>query len=87
MVRVSKRSQNSTHKRAKNRYATSVSRPDIVVFSTGIGSNVELDIALAHQWSSDIFPMSATMEGAAAAEGKTGSCLATRKKNILVRCL
>ena len=34
---------------------------------SGIGSNVELDIALAHPWSLDIFPTSATMEGAAAA--------------------
>ena len=65
MVRVSKRSQNSTQKEPKDRYATSDSRPDIVVFDTGIGSNVDLDIELAHPWSSDIFPTSATMEGAA----------------------
>ena len=86
MVRVSKRSQNSTQKEPKDRYATSDSRPDIVVFDTGIGSNVELDIALAHPWSSDIFPMSATMERAATAR-RTGSWLAMRKKNILVGCL
>ena len=54
-------------KESKDRYATSDSRPDIVVFDTGIGSNVELDIALTHPWSSDIFPTSATMEVAAAA--------------------
>ena len=67
MVRVSKRSQNSTQKEPRDRYATSDSLPDIVVFYTGIGSNVELDIALAHLWSSDIFPTSATMEGTATA--------------------
>ena len=67
MVRVSKRSQNLTQKEPKDRYATSDSRPDIVVFDTGIGSNVELDIALAHPWSSNIFPTSDTMEVAAAA--------------------
>ena len=57
----------NTQKEPKDRYAISDSRPDIVVFDTGIGSNVELDIALAHPWSSDIFPTSATMERAAAA--------------------
>ena len=35
-------------KELKHRYATSDSRPDIVVFDTDIGSNVEFDIALAH---------------------------------------
>ena len=54
-------------KEPKDRYATSDSRPDIAVFDTGIGYNIELDIALAHAWSLDIFPTSATMEGAAAA--------------------
>ena len=54
-------------KKPKARYATSDSRPDIAVFDTGCCSNVELDIALAHPWSSDIFPTSVTMARAAAA--------------------
>ena len=53
-------------KEPTGRYSTSESRPDISVFDTGAGSNVELDIALAHPWSSDIFPPSATIDGAAA---------------------
>ena len=36
-------------KEPKDRYATSDSRPDIVVFDTGVGSNFELDISLAHR--------------------------------------
>ena len=78
MVRVCKRSQNSTQE-PKDRYATSDRRPDIVVFDTGIGSNVELDISLAHSWSSDIFPTSATIEGAAAAR-REGRKLARYEK-------
>ena len=35
------------------------------MFDTGAGSNVELDIALAHPWSADIFLLSATIDGAA----------------------
>ena len=53
-------------KESKDRYSTSDSRPDISVFDTGAGSNVELDIAMAHPRSSDIFPTSATTDGAAA---------------------
>ena len=55
-------------KEPRDRYSTSDSRPDIIVFDTGAGSNVELDVALAHPWSSDIFPTSATTDtdGAAA---------------------
>ena len=87
MVRVSKRSQNSTQKEPKDRYATSNSLPDIVVSDTGIGSNVELDIALAHSWSLDIFPMSATMERAAAARREDRKLARYEKENILVGCL
>ena len=50
-------------KESKDRYATTGRRP---VFNTGVGSNVELDISLTHPWSSDIFPTSATTDGAAA---------------------
>ena len=57
-------------KEPKDRYATSDSRPDIAVFDTGIGTNLELVRALAHPWSLNILPTSATMEGAAAARRK-----------------
>ncbi len=36
------------------------------VFDTGAGSNLELNIVLAHSWSSDIFSLSPTIDGAAA---------------------
>ena len=53
-------------KEPKDRYSTSDSRPDISVFDTGAGSNEELNIAMAHPWSSNIFPTSTTTDGAAA---------------------
>ena len=74
-------------KEPKDRYATSDSCPDIVVFDTGIGSNVELDIALAHPWSSDIFPTSATMKRAAAARREDRKLARYKTKNTLVGCL
>ena len=79
--------KNQHKKEPKDKYATSDSRPDIAAFDTGIDSNVELDIALAHPWSSNIFPTSATMKGTVAARREDRSCLAMRKKNILVDCL
>ena len=36
------------------------------IFDSDIGNNVDLDISLAHPWSSDIFPSSAGVSGAAA---------------------
>ena len=50
----------------RSRYTTSDNRPDIVFFNLDIGNNVDLDISLAHPWSSDIFPSSAGVSGAAA---------------------
>ena len=41
-------------------------RPDLVVFESASRDNVELDIALAHPWSSDTFPKSAEIYGAPA---------------------
>ena len=37
-----------------------------MAFETDKGSNVDLDIALANPWSSDIFPRSSESDGAAA---------------------
>ena len=37
-------------------FSNSNERQDITLFNFGSGSNVELDIAMAHPWSSDIFP-------------------------------
>ena len=53
-------------KEPTGRNSTSESRPDISVFDTEAGSIVELDIALAYPRSSNIFPLSATIDGAAA---------------------
>ena len=50
----------------RSRYTTTDNRPDIVFFDSDIGNNVDLDISLAHPWSSDIFPSSAGVNGAAA---------------------
>ena len=36
------------------------------IFYADIGNNIDLDISLAHPWSSDIFPLSAGVSGAAA---------------------
>ena len=43
----------------RNRYTTTDNRPDIVFFNFDTGYNIDLDISLAHPWSSDIFPTSA----------------------------
>ena len=50
----------------RSRYTTTDNRPDIVFFDSDIGNNVDLDISLAHPWSSDIFPSSAGVSGVAA---------------------
>ena len=58
---------NIPHRREpQHRYMTSENRPDIVVFDSQRGANIELDVALAHPWSSDIFPKSSDVDGAAA---------------------
>ena len=53
-------------KEPRHRYSNSNDRPDIVAFDPDKGCNVDLDIALAHPWSSDIFPRSSESDGAAA---------------------
>ena len=49
-----------------HRYITSDNRPDITVFDFGSGSNTDLDVSLAHPWSSEVIFSSASTEGAAA---------------------
>ena len=41
-------------------YTHSNNRPDILVYESKTGSNVELDVALAHPWASDMLPRAAT---------------------------
>ena len=53
-------------KEPHNRFTNTDDRPDITCFNCGSGSSVELDVAMAHPWSSDIFPTSAITDGAAA---------------------
>ena len=55
-----------TTEEPRHRYSNSNDRPDIVAFDPNKGCNVDLDIALAHPWSSDIFPRSSETDGAAA---------------------
>ena len=50
----------------RNRYTTTDNRPDIIFFDSDTGYNIDLDISLAHPWSSDIFPTSAGVDRAAA---------------------
>ena len=50
----------------RNRYTTTDNRPDIVFFDSDTGYIIDLDISLAHPWSSNIFPTSAGVDGAAA---------------------
>ena len=47
-------------------HSSSDCRPDLVMFESASGANVKLDIALAHPWSSDTFPKSVEIDGAAA---------------------
>ena len=50
------RELNVHHRREpQHRYLNSNDRPDIVASDPDKGCNVDLDIALAHSWSSDIF--------------------------------
>ena len=50
----------------RHHYITSDNRPDITVFDFGSGSNTDLDVSLAHPWSSEVIFSSASTEGAAA---------------------
>ena len=53
-------------KEPRQRYRDSDDRPDIAVFESGLACNCDLDIAMAHPWSSDVFPQSGMKEGVAA---------------------
>jgi hypothetical protein len=53
-------------KEVRDRYVTSEDEPDIVVFDAGEGANIDLDISLAHPWSSEILSRSSKEDRAAA---------------------
>ncbi|XP_062522026.1 uncharacterized protein LOC134196821 [Corticium candelabrum] len=56
------------HKREpRDRYTDNNNRPDIAVFDAGSGTNVELDVALAHPWAKDTLFQASKREAAAAA--------------------
>ena len=55
----------------RNRYTNSECRPDIIMFDAELGANLDLDISLAHPWSSDVFPSSAEATGVAANRRET----------------
>ena len=46
-------------------HSSSDCRPDLVVFDSASRADVKLDIAIAHCWTSDTFPKSAEIDGAA----------------------
>ena len=50
----------------RDRYKHSNNWPEILVYDLKTGSNVELDVALAHPWASDILPCAATTRGSTA---------------------
>lgn len=56
-----------THHRKEPRQILSSSddRPDITIFDFGSGSDVELGIALADPWATDVMPNSALIDGSA----------------------
>ena len=46
----------------RDRCITSDNRPDITVFDFGSGTNTDLDVSLAHPWSSKVMFSSASTE-------------------------
>ena len=68
-------------------YVDNEKRPDIVVFDSGAGSSIDLDIALSHPWSQEAMKGSATTDGYAATLIKRGpkTCkIMTRKEHTAV---
>ena len=61
-------------KEPKNRYLDKSNRPDIVVFDTGSGCNVELDISLAHPWNKQVASNSCKSDGFAAKKREEEKC-------------
>ena len=53
------------NKEPRERYRDSDNRPDIAVFDCGVACNCDLDVAMAHPWSADVFPQSEAKEGVA----------------------
>ena len=50
----------------RHRYSNSDDRPDIVTLDPSSGLSIDLDISLVHPWSSEVFPSSSKVDGAAA---------------------
>ena len=50
----------------RDRYTNSNNRADILILDSETGSNVELDVALAHPWATDILLRAVTTGGSAA---------------------
>ena len=66
----------------RHRYLNSNDIPDIVAFDPDKGCNVDLDIALAHPWSSVIFSRSSESDGAAAERREDRKKAKYAKKNL-----
>ena len=58
---MSQRLADTPQKRSqlRNRYTETDDRPDIVVFDTDNGKNIDLDISLAHPWHKDVIKLAA----------------------------
>ena len=55
------------HKEPRFRYLGNKDRPDIVVFDSGVGAGLDLDVALTHPWQKDFILHTASEDGFAAA--------------------
>ena len=66
----------------RNRYTNSGCRPDIIMFNAESGANIDLDISLAHPWSSDVFPSSAEATGVAANRRETRKMAKYEQHNL-----
>ena len=69
----------------RHRYSNSNDRADIVAFDPDKGCNVDLDIALAHLWSSDIFPRSSESDNVAAGRRKERKKAKYATENLVSR--
>ena len=71
-------------KEPQQRYKDSDDKPDIAVFESGLACNCDLDIAMAHPSSSDVFPQSGMKEGVAAKRKQSiASCTVQRENNLV----
>ena len=69
--------------REPRRYTNSDCRPDIIMFDAKSGSNFDLDISLAHPWSSDVFQALLRQQGLQLIKEQPERCPSTNNTNCL----